>query len=375
MKKIKLKLPKNNRRKAINELKSYFHSVRKIYNDIIDYSKENKENINKIHLTSKFITTKSRNGDINDYITPEMEKIPKEIRRSSVYDFVSSYKACLTKIKDRKITSFTFNYRKKKNPTQTIQIPSSAIKITHKKDKTYEIKIFSRILKYTFTIKEKTPDFKIDHDCKLIWSYPDHFHLCIPYKKEKEEGNDKNETIALDPGVRKFQVCFSQKEIIKINPDKEKLKKLKDKIDFLKSKRDKNLRKLILSKEAKIRNKIVQLHYDSIQILKEYNNILLPSFDSQEMIGKNNKLYSSAKRDMNILSHYKFKERLIASCSLKENCNVYIVDEAYTSKTCSFCGKLNNCGKEEIYNCESCKYSCDRDVNGARNIFLKYCSS
>jgi hypothetical protein len=44
--------------------------------------------------------------------------------------------------------------------------------------------------------------------------------------------------------------------------------------------------------------------------------------------------------------------------------------EAYTSKTCSFCGKIHNIGSKKIL-----KYSCgitvDRDLNGARGILLR----
>ena len=49
-----------------------------------------------------------------------------------------------------------------------------------------------------------------------------------------------------------------------------------------------------------------------------------------------------------------------------------MIDERYTSKMCSLCGWINNkLGSDKIYNCKECKLMLDRDVNGARNIFLK----
>jgi len=48
-----------------------------------------------------------------------------------------------------------------------------------------------------------------------------------------------------------------------------------------------------------------------------------------------------------------------------------IVDESYTSCTCGNCGKINKVKGSEIYYCSICDLTMDRDVAGARNIFLK----
>jgi hypothetical protein len=49
-----------------------------------------------------------------------------------------------------------------------------------------------------------------------------------------------------------------------------------------------------------------------------------------------------------------------------------LVDEFYTSKTCSCCGSYNkNLGGNKIYNCINCNKSIDRDINGCRNIYMK----
>lgn len=47
--------------------------------------------------------------------------------------------------------------------------------------------------------------------------------------------------------------------------------------------------------------------------------------------------------------------------------------EDYTSKTCGNCGYIkNNLGANKIFECDKCKKIFDRDINGARNIYLKY---
>jgi hypothetical protein len=57
------------------------------------------------------------------------------------------------------------------------------------------------------------------------------------------------------------------------------------------------------------------------------------------------------------------------------NCKVIIVNEAYTTKTCGMCGIINNnVGSKEIFKCVNslCKYTMDRDIQAARNIYLRY---
>jgi len=46
------------------------------------------------------------------------------------------------------------------------------------------------------------------------------------------------------------------------------------------------------------------------------------------------------------------------------------VSEAYTSKTCSYCGKMHKIGSKKRMKC-SCGADIDRDLNGARGIFLR----
>ncbi len=53
--------------------------------------------------------------------------------------------------------------------------------------------------------------------------------------------------------------------------------------------------------------------------------------------------------------------------------NLHVMGEEYTTKTCC-CGKLNDrIGGSKTYICVDpvCGYRADRDVNGARNVFVK----
>ena len=73
---------------------------------------------------------------------------------------------------------------------------------------------------------------------------------------------------------------------------------------------------------------------------------------------------------MNNLKFYKFKERLLFK-SVERNKQVFLVNEAYTTQTCSNCGSNNKPGCSSVYSCRNCKKKVGRDVNAAKNILMK----
>ena len=65
-----------------------------------------------------------------------------------------------------------------------------------------------------------------------------------------------------------------------------------------------------------------------------------------------------------------FRQRLLSKAE-ETGADVIIQNEAYTSQTCSSCGNLQRIGGSKIYRCRRCELVMDRDVNGARGIFLR----
>ena len=63
-------------------------------------------------------------------------------------------------------------------------------------------------------------------------------------------------------------------------------------------------------------------------------------------------------------------QRLVAKAE-ELGVHVIIQNEAYTSKTCSYCGNVQKIGGSEMYKCQSCGAVMDRDENGAWGIFLR----
>lgn len=137
------------------------------------------------------------------------------------------------------------------------------------------------------------------------------------------------------------------------------------------------MKKAALRINLKIRNLVDELHKKlSNWLLTNYQVILLPKFETSKMIRRGQRrIRSKTARAMVTWSHYKFQQRLLSKAREYPNCRVYIVTEEYTSKTCGSCGHLHQkLGGNKKFKCPNarCKTICDRDVNGARNILLKF---
>ena len=118
-----------------------------------------------------------------------------------------------------------------------------------------------------------------------------------------------------------------------------------------------------------MKNIIKDFHWKISSFLtKNYKVVLLPIFKSNEL-RKN--LNEENNRVMNIYSHYQFQQKMIYQ-GKKYNCDVRIVEEDYTTKTCGNCGYMNHfVGNSDVFWCPKCKKELERDYQAARNILLK----
>ena len=85
---------------------------------------------------------------------------------------------------------------------------------------------------------------------------------------------------------------------------------------------------------------------------------------------QNSNLHKSVKRYMMSMRFYNFKDKLKHLSEVYKT-KLLIVNESYTSQTCTECGSLNKIGSKKIYECSKCDLEIDRDINGARNILIK----
>jgi putative transposase len=382
-------------------LKSWMSTRRYVYNKVLEQIKKGNETINFFDLRNKYVTAKDN---------PSVEKweldTPKDIRAGAVNDLVNNYKTTFSLLKNNQIKHFNMSFQsKKKEPS--IEIPLSAIKATKEvtertddemeivKSKISETKkvsktkikvkitkkdggifIYKNILKSKIKISkgQLKHDIIIESDCRLQLRNNNWF-LLAPVKIKEDKVEQTDEYCALDPGVRSFQTIYSEKSVEQVKINNDMIKKLQYKLDKFKSLRDKKeIRQSSFKKRerriyTRLNNLIDELHHKTVNYLtRKYKYIIIPSFESQDMV--RNSKNRILNRNMLQLKHYKFQQRLKHKCIVR-GCHLEICTEEYTSKTCGRCGTLNDVKTNDVYNCNKCKLVIDRDVNGARNIFIK----
>ncbi len=322
-------------------------------------------------LRNKHVTKK------NNPIPNEFEfEVPKDIRAESVRDLVKNYKTAFTNLKRNNIQKFNLGYKKKNSERDCIVISKHAIKPQKKKKKKRNsFRIYPRFLgRVRFCNDKKTlKNIDFEYNCRILYDRHD-YYLIIPLKRKLKQCKSIN-TCALDPGVRTFQTMYSPNNVISISIRKDLKRKLYLKIDHLKSLKAKNL--LSESKfkykyykiQKRIENLIDDMQYKLIHyLIHNFNTIHIPKFETQRITSK---LYKSSNRDLLCQKHYTFRTRLEHSKLRGQNIN--ICNESYTSKTCTNCGELNHeLGSSKVFKCKHCSMTIDRDINGARNIFLKH---
>ena len=135
-------------------------------------------------------------------------------------------------------------------------------------------------------------------------------------------------------------------------------------------------RRQMRSAQARMRQRITnlvdELHWQLARWLtSNYRIILLPTFETHDMTQRaGRKIRSKTARMMLTFRHYEFKRRLQWK-AWQRGALVLDVNEAYTSKTRSWDGTVNTkLGGAKVIRDEN-GFGMDRDVNGARGIFLR----
>ena len=257
-------------------------------------------------------------------------------------------------------------FRSRKNPTQSCYIPKSAIK-----DSGIYPRVSGKDLRYSETLPE------IPLDSRLIYQYHEWF-LSVPHKIITHVAENQGRVVALDPGVRTFQTFYSENVAGQIGYDDfGRVQRLCFYLDdlisrtrqvFGKAKREmKNAQGRI---RQKIKNLVKEIHFKTARFLVDnFDVILLPTFETSQMVGKSHrKLRSKTVRAMLTYAHYQFKVRL-KNKALEFGKFVLDVCEAYTSKTVSWTGEVKNVGGSRVI--RSGGITLDRDLNGARGIFIR----
>lgn len=199
----------------------------------------------------------------------------------------------------------------------------------------------------------------------------------------RTEPTQQSDVIALDPGVRTFLTGYDGASVLEFGRgDIGRIARLCFHLDKLMGKADgtdirtKERRSYRCAAErirVKIRNLVDDAHKKiASYLVKNYKVIFLPTFETSQMVKRaSRRIHKKTARQMLTWSHYRFKQTLKSMAALR---NVLVVDtnEAYTSKTCTFCGHVHRkLGSFKVFKCPECGSVHDRDWNGARNILLR----
>jgi len=362
----------------INIISKWNNDCRYSYNKAICLLNDNESN------RPVYCNTKPENSNVlyhktelRDLITPAYTcsripwilETPKHIRESGVFEAYKNFKSAITNIKNGHIKYFNMTYKSKKLNTWTIGIPKSALNVYNNGDiGIYEERITNFRIKTTEKIK------KINNDCTIHFDGL-HYYICVPEEREIKTNNKNNWICSLDPGNRKFQTIYSPSDdnytIIGERASNVLYKRLLT-LDKLLSKPNKNRLK-IKKLRIRISNLQNELHNKTIKFLCEnYNEINIPKLTKENDIIKKStrKINTKTVRNMSVLGHSMFVEKLKTKANLYNNVVINIVTEEYTSQKCLRCEKLTKTSSE-TYICSNCKFKIDRDILGSTNILLK----
>ena len=230
----------------------------------------------------------------------------------------------------------------------------------------------------TGKVSERDTDAEVK-DSQLILENGRYF-LCVVYVAKKKTREPSGRIVALDPGVRDFMTFFAEDGFGWLGQQCiNRIQRLCQHCDNLYARATQETRPLrrALRKAAnkirvKIRNLIDELHKKVAHFLvTNFDIILLPTFETKQMTKRGaRKLRKKSVRQMLTLAHYKFKA-FLKQKAFEYGVQVIDVCEAYTSKTVSWTGEIvaNLGGCKVIKSSEG--HRMDRDLNGARGIFIK----
>ena len=372
-------------------INNWMNSYTKMYNTGVQYIRNNykasynyitKDKLKLLNKYKNFQNMRNNLKDIKNNIlnTSQLKNISKNTKiQTHTLDYAlrqltSNIKSAITNLQRNNIKRFRIKYWNNSRPSKTIEIEKQYIS---KKTNKICYNILGDI-RYEYNKKEFILP-KINNNVKINYnSILDEYTLFILIKnKPLREENKPNNLIVLDPGLRTFMTGLSENSAYKIAPNinnhiKLKLKKLQN------IKNNNNIPLKIKKKNEKIINRkiynlIDEMHWKTIKFLtSNFNNILLGDMSAKSIVKKSNKVLSPIMKTACLRSrYYEFNKRLKYKCELTKT-NFKLVNEYYTSKTCSNCGNYNDKLKgEKTYKCEECNFKLNRDLNACRNIMFR----
>jgi putative transposase len=338
-------------------IKQWFGVSRFVYNTTLKYLQEPGTKASWMTLKTGILNS------LPDWAKP----VPFQIKSIAIKDACSAVKAAKQGFsKDGQIRKCKL--RSRKDTKQSIYVPKSAIK---------DCGVYHSILGKC-RLKESLP--AVFSDGRLILAYGE-YYIVVSAEVRQVKTENQGRLVALDPGVRTFMTFFSEDSYGWLGSDSNlyiqklcfRLDKLVSKISKAPSRQKRRFKKAAGRLRCKIKNLVRELHHKVAKFLVDnFDVMLLPTFETSQMVSKSRrKLRNKTVRQMLTLSHYEFK--VFLKWKAWENSKLVIdCNEAYTSKTVSWTGEIiPNLGGARTIKSQATGLRMDRDLNGARGIFLR----
>jgi putative transposase len=312
---------------------------------------------------------------------------PYDMLTNEFRTFRANVKSAISNEKNGNQKHFTMKNKSTKNG-RTILIPYRSIK---------ENGFFSTELKNIKDFKKKIDVNKIKCDCELNYDKSSNkWYFIVSEYINKKNIIERKEEVAIDEGESIFATFYSPEECGKCGENLRKpILRIQERIKHLQS----TIKKGINKKGRKLKNKgrlikIIKRHFKKIKhivdevhhqtakyLCENYKRILVPKFETKKMVLNNygttrkdkkriNKLNGRVKFVLMRQSHFRFKMFLKAKGE-EYGCDIIDCTEEYTSQCCGKCGHLSTEYTGRTKRCTKCGYKINRDLNGARNIFVK----
>ena len=261
-------------------------------------------------------------------------------------------------------------FRSRKNPRQGCFVPATAVS---------ESGAYYTLLG-KLRMAERLP---ANHGDSRLTLHNGQYHLVVtmPSEAQWRVSETQARAVALDPGIRSFLTWFSETDTGHIAPGAfGRIQRLCAHLDKLLSRAKlekrrfakRNKQRAAARLRVRIVNLIDELHHQAARwMVDHWDIILLPTFETSEMVLRGaRKLRAKSVRSMLTYAHYRFQQFLKWKC-WQTGKALFLVNEAYTSKTCSWSGEIiaKLGGRRRIVGSDG--VALERDVNGARGIFLR----
>lgn len=303
--------------------------------------------------------------------------VPREVKVGAIFDACRAASAVKKANKGKTGADGLANarFRSRKNPTQSFSVQANC----YSNAGVYTTKLGA------MRLAERLPESETPQSIARLSRRGGRWFLSAPYDEKARTSLSESQAgmVALDMGVRTFATFYADDGAGKVGDgDFGRIQRLCARLDDLLSRialrrnrggRVRSMRRAADRLRWRIRDLVDELHKRTAdRLTRRFAVIAIGDLQTSRLSAKaNRRLRRKSVRAMLTWAHYRFRRHLIRKAA-ERGVRVLIVNEARTSKTCSNCGWVKrNLGGAKAWTCQGCGIRHDRDLNGARGIYLR----